>query len=68
MDRNIRRHVQEHQNNQWMKIIVVSQFGFLLRSTENIFSRDWRAHALSSLLHFTIAMTSSATGTLLKTA
>jgi len=27
-DRNIRCSVQEHQSNQWMKIIVVSQFGF----------------------------------------
>jgi len=35
-DRNIRCSVQEHQSNQWMKIIVVSQFEFLLRSTENI--------------------------------
>jgi hypothetical protein len=29
MDRNIRCDVQEHQNNQWMKIIDVSHFGFL---------------------------------------
>jgi hypothetical protein len=68
MDRNIRCHVQDHQNNQWMKIIVVAQFGFLLRSTENISLPYWPAHAQPSLLHFIITMTSSAPGTLLKTA
>jgi hypothetical protein len=49
-----------------MKIIVVSQFEFLLRRTENMSSAESRAHALSSLLHFIITMTSLATGTLLK--
>ncbi|MGB8756790.1 MAG: hypothetical protein WCD26_14325, partial [Pseudolabrys sp.] len=36
MDRNIRCRVQEHQNNQWMKIIVIPHCGFLLRRVESI--------------------------------